>query len=264
MKSMSRDQAIIGAIVPNPNECLYFKISPPATSAAEAWQLSPLPESEKANAAAGSFLVSFAANEQLAQEQEKKISGSGSGFELKRKNDRIFLCGREILLQCPQSELDARLSMLQDFCSLYSKTEDLEKRVEQLLKTAKEDSAYTGRVDPHSLVQFSQLNEKNRASTIARIDFAGIKREILKAEEKQSDTKLFEELLEESGLSERVELLDDEIEIAEEVYSVCIDRLSEFNYFWREYKAELWIILILVVELAEFFVDLYIQLRAVH
>jgi hypothetical protein len=245
------------------NEFTYFKISPSASNSSADWQLTPLPNASEA-VSGQDFRVSFASSEQLASDQQKRLPAlpaGGSEFEVKRKSDRISFAGREIVLQCAPADRDEKLSLLKDFCRVFSRVEVLEKQVFGLLKSAKDDSAFTGKVDQSLLPDYERLSGKNRESINARIEFAELKRALFQAEDASDDEKLFTELCEASGLEERIELLDDEIEVAEEVYGVCIDRLSEFSYFWREFKAELWIILILVVELIEFCVDLAVQLK---
>jgi len=246
------------------NESTYFKLSPSSPSSSADWQLTPLPNGASDAVSGQDFRVSFAASEQLMAEQQKRISAlpaNGAEFEVKRKSDRICFAGREIVLQCAPDERDERLSLLKDFCQVFSRVEILEKQTFELLKSAKEDSAWTGRVDQKLLPDYERLSVKNREAINGRIEFAQLKRSLFQAEDNSDDEKLFSELVEASGLEERVELLDDEIEVAEEVYGVCIDRLSEFSYFWREFQAEMWIIVILVVELVEFFFDIALQVK---
>ncbi len=49
---------------------------------------------------------------------------------------------------------------------------------------------------------------------------------------------------------DRIEAVDDKLEFLEDVYELANDRLTEFRYFRRESTLELWIIALLVLELA--------------
>ncbi|MBX9722441.1 MAG: hypothetical protein K2X81_13670 [Candidatus Obscuribacterales bacterium] len=250
------------------DSCKLFKIAPTQTASADDWLLSPLAalSFQDARNAEGdvAYIVAVAADEESAASLEKSAlaqAQDGAHFESKRKSERILFCGKSILLQCASAELESKLQALKLFCRLLSSTESLEKRVKLMLDEAKKDASFTGRVGPDELLQFDRLDERNKLATLARIEFAEIERDVLLAKQSRNSAKVIEELLESSGLEDRLEQLDDEVEIAEEVYAVCIDRLSEFSYFWREFKAELWIILILVLELVAFFWDLAVQMK---
>ena len=147
-----------------------------------------------------------------------------------------------------------------DCCRLLTRTESLEKQAAELLQEAKQDTCFAGKVDDKWLAQFTRLGEQKRKALLLRIDFVAIKREIKQCEYAGEDGKLFADLLSASGLEDRLDLLDEEIEISEEIYGECVERLSDFDYFWREYWAEIWIIVILIVELVEFFYEIYLQL----
>ncbi len=249
------------------DSCKLFKISPSQNASSADWLLSTLAASsfEDARNSDGdaAYIVAFSKSDESTALLEKSVlaqAQDAAHFEFKRKAERIVFCGKSIVLQCADAELDSRLQALTTLCRLLSSTESLEKRVRLMLDEAKRDASFTGRVGPEQLLQFDRLDERNKLATLARIEFAEIERDVLLAQQSKN-AKIFEELLESSGLEDRLEQLDDEIEIAEEVYAVCIDRLSEFSYFWREYKAELWIILILVLELVAFFWDLSVQMK---
>jgi hypothetical protein len=251
------------ALVPE-SESTFFKISPPPASAQSSdWLLTPLPNGSGGDVSADDFRVSVVANEQALAEQQKRIaalSAVGSEFELRRKTEAICIAGREIILQCAGTDREARLALLREFCRLYARVENVEKQVAQLLKTTRQDTVYSGKMDKNVLPEFERLADKNRTAMVLRIEYAEIKRAVAESGNSRQSGKLLSELLDECQLEIRLELLDEEIEIAEEVYSNCVERLSDFDYFWREYWAEIWIIVILLVELGEFYWEIYLQL----
>jgi len=49
---------------------------------------------------------------------------------------------------------------------------------------------------------------------------------------------------------DRTEAVEDKLEFLEDLYELANDRLTEFRYFRKEFTLELWIIVLLVLELA--------------
>ena len=60
---------------------------------------------------------------------------------------------------------------------------------------------------------------------------------------------------------DRLGWLDDRIEVYEDLYELANDRLSEFSYFNREYRLELWIILLLIAEVVIMLGELWMLSR---
>jgi hypothetical protein len=253
MNTTGEDRAKISAAVPE-LESTSFRIHAGGEALPGEWLASPFRSEQSTELKAEDFRVSLTAVAEQFAEQQKKTAQAQNvrQFELKRKNELICFAGHEISLQCAAADRDARLALLRDFCRLYAGCEKLESRAAQLLKEARQDTCYSGKVSPKWLGEFDRLGEQKRAAALLRIDFAELKRLMSAAAEKAPDGKLFEDLLEASGLEERLELTDEEIEIVEDIYGECVEKLSDFDYFWREYWAELWIIVILIVELLEF------------
>ena len=62
--------------------------------------------------------------------------------------------------------------------------------------------------------------------------------------------RIFGELALQAHTVERLRMLDDSVEVTQDLYELANDRLSEFRYFLREYRIEVLIVIVLVVEVA--------------
>jgi hypothetical protein len=52
-----------------------------------------------------------------------------------------------------------------------------------------------------------------------------------------------------AALEGRVAKLGDKLQFASDVYELSNDRLTEYAYFYRQYKVEIWIVVLLLMEL---------------
>jgi hypothetical protein len=68
--------------------------------------------------------------------------------------------------------------------------------------------------------------------------------------------RLISELSNLARTSDRLEILDDQLEVFEDLYELVNDRISEYSYFLREYKVELWIVVLLVAEVVLLIIEL--------
>src|SRR5260221_7082389 len=73
--------------------------------------------------------------------------------------------------------------------------------------------------------------------------------------------RLATELAVQAEVIDRLGSLDDRLEVCEDLYELANDRLSEFTYFHREFRLELWIIVLLVAEVVVMSVELWLTIR---
>jgi hypothetical protein len=66
-------------------------------------------------------------------------------------------------------------------------------------------------------------------------------------------------LAQQADTIDRLRLLDDAIEMAQDVYDTANDRLLEYRYFRSEYMIEVVIALVLLVELIVVAVDMWLE-----
>lgn len=69
--------------------------------------------------------------------------------------------------------------------------------------------------------------------------------------------RIVSELAQQADTIDRLRLLDDGIELAQEVYDTANDRLLEYRYFHAEYRIEIIIAVILFAELIAVCVELW-------
>jgi hypothetical protein len=68
---------------------------------------------------------------------------------------------------------------------------------------------------------------------------------------------IIDELCENDDIYNRLEIISEYIEMYEDLYEEVGSRIAEYSYFYREYKLEMWIIIILLFEVVLIVGDIY-------
>ena len=126
----------------------------------------------------------------------------------------------------------------------------LESELEADWQTAEADTRLTHSVDPAALAQQSHVDVLTQRTALRRIRLARLgpcleRPSIALAGPAR---RLASELATQAEVVDRLGWVDDRLEVFEELYELANDRLTEFRYFLREYRLELWIIVLLVAE----------------
>ena len=77
-----------------------------------------------------------------------------------------------------------------------------------------------------------------------------------------SARRLAGELAVQAEVVDRLGSVDDRLEVYEDLYELANDRLSEFSYFYREFRVEIWIVVLLAAELIVMLADLWVSYRS--
>lgn len=112
------------------------------------------------------------------------------------------------------------------------------------------DAKFNHQVGDEELREWDRVNAETRRFTQFRITICKLRRGFSVAQWPADVRKYVESYNERSGIWDRLEDLDDQIEVFEDVYELANDRLSEYSYFRREYKLEVLIAFLLFVEIA--------------
>lgn len=128
----------------------------------------------------------------------------------------------------------------------------MERETDEHLRSAEMDIGLTHQVSDADLARWPRANEGVRRATLLRIHFARLEPRLERPSlQLAGATRRFvSELVLQTDVVGRLEVLDDRIEVLQDLYESATDRLSEYSYFRREYRLEIGIIIVLLVEIA--------------
>jgi uncharacterized Rmd1/YagE family protein len=104
------------------------------------------------------------------------------------------------------------------------------------------------------------VNQTTRETALRRIRLARLSPHLEKPTLSLSGParRLVSELANQADVPDRLKYVDDRLEVFENLYELANDRLSEYSHFVREYRLELWIVALLVVEALLILVELWL------
>jgi hypothetical protein len=127
--------------------------------------------------------------------------------------------------------------------------ESLEEATAQTFQQATEDVHFTHGATRRDLPAWTRIGARTRRmgllKAIAIILKEKIWRDTLLVGEQG---KLVKVLNSAAALEDRVAILGDKLQFASDVYAVSTDQLTGYAYFYREYKVELWIVMLLSLQ----------------
>jgi hypothetical protein len=177
-------------------------------------------------------------------------SGAPSAIELMLRSERVLWRPGKAVLIGPPERLQEILPGLLEFAFHEGELRKLEREVEADWSIAEGDIDLNHSVDNRSLARRRHVDEMTRRALSRRMRFARLEPCLEKpsAALPGPARRLAGELGLLSEAIERLGWLDDRLEVYEDLYELANDRLSEFAYFSREYRLEVWIIVLLVAE----------------
>ncbi len=175
----------------------------------------------------------------------------GAAYEVGWRSDRIlWRRGRALCIGNPESRRDVRDAIAYfTFCE--SELASLEARLAALWPTLEGDLALTHRVGVAEVKRQPDVDRRTVQAHAMRMEFIRLSTALERLDRVLSAPaqRIVAELALQADTVERLRLLDDGIEFAQETYDTVNDRLLEYRYFRTEYRIELVIALILLAEL---------------
>ena len=171
--------------------------------------------------------------------------------ELIMRSDRILWRSGRCLIQGAADRLRETAVALADWCFYEGQLRKLERDLDDDAEVLARDVALTtAAVDKESLRARPHAHERACTMTQRRIRFTRLLRPLEKAPISLSGAsrRLFSELLVQCEIQDRLRAFDNRLEVYEDTYELANDRLLEYGNVRAEAKLEIWIIVILVVE----------------
>ncbi len=192
------------------------------------------------------------------------VSGTAPTVDLLMRSERVlWRPGRAALFGAPE-RCEELLPGLIEFAFYEGELRKLERELEAHWPAAEADAELTHGVGRAELGRQSRIDDITAAMTRRRIRFARIEPCLEKASIGLPGParRLAGELGQQAEVVDRLRSLDDRLEVFEDLYELANDRLTEFAYFSREFRLELWIIVLLVLEVIVMGVDAWLTYRS--
>lgn len=171
-------------------------------------------------------------------------------IDLVLQSDRVlWRPGRAVVLGASR-RLPDLLAGLVDFSFYEGELRRLEQELEDDWTVAEADVPLTHGLERSALARREHVDQMTRRTALRRIRFARLSPHLEKASAALPGParRLSAELALQAEVVERLKNVDDRLEVFENLYELANDRLSEFTYFRREYRLEVWIIVLLLAE----------------
>jgi hypothetical protein len=216
----------------------------------------------------GEFLFAlFPANSGTLPDRQREarrwLSSAHDGhdgvLEVAAREDRIlWKAGRAAFLGPPE-RADEVFSQLLEFAFLDGQIHRLEAVVAAAWTEARGDIPLTHQVAENGVALWPHVNDMTCRVTKSRMDCCDLRKQLSAPapENSMAARQLLADLCDKARLSDRLAAVETRIEAMMNLYQVANDRLSAYSYFRREWWLEVWIILVIVVELVAIFVQLW-------
>ncbi|GEM_PF-6694091 len=184
-------------------------------------------------------------------DKSSQVSASILGGRITKNATRAVYCG-------VIEHFDYALKIIAQFSLLDHELVRLETSASAALTASESDVVLTHQVTEAQFSQGPHVNEMTaliarELIALTRLDGYFTRLGISTSDEH----KLLLQLMKAAEFDARMQYLDDVIEVVADIYELANDRLSECTYFHKEYRIELWIVLILVAELLLLVVDIF-------
>jgi len=183
----------------------------------------------------------------------------GAPYEIPYRSDRIlWRRGRAVCFGIGEFFDDIRHAVA--YFSLCERAlTDLEARITAQWPTMEKDVALTHSVTHRELRLQRTVDGRTREAHGMRMAFIRLDTALERLDRVLSAPaqRIVSELAQQADTIDRLRLLDDAIEMAQEVYDTANDRLLEYRYFRSEYIIEIIIAAVLLVELIVVGVDIW-------
>lgn len=172
--------------------------------------------------------------------------------DLQVRSDRILWRPSLALVICNAERLNEILTGLVYFSYFVKQVARLEKELSDSWSEVRQDMRYIHQVDDQAFAEQPRINEKSRWSYLLRADYARIEPFIDTVPNyvPANARRIIQELATHTEILGRLKVLDDQLEVFEDTYELANDRILEYSYYRGEYKLEVVIIIVLLVELA--------------
>lgn len=173
---------------------------------------------------------------------------------------RVLWRPGQVMVEGPEASHEVLVRALVDFAFFERQLRMLEGEIERDWATAEADVSLIHQVGPRDVRRWGHVNEMTQRVTVRRMRYVRLARDLTRMSAEQSGIarQVVPALMARVGIEDRLELVDDQLEVQEDVYELANDRLSEYRYFRVEAVIEAGVAVLLLIEVVVMFRDLYL------
>ena len=189
--------------------------------------------------------------------------GSPPTIDLLVRSERVLWRPGQAVIVGVAERCDELLPGLVQFAFYEQELRKLEQGLDADWDTAEADIPLTHSIGREALERRDHVDAMTRRTSVRRMQLARLESCLEKPSIALASParRLAGELAVQAEVLERLHWADDKLEVYEDLYELANDRLSEFNYFAREYRLEFWIIILLLAEVVLMLVEIWLMVR---
>ncbi len=180
-------------------------------------------------------------------------------IELNIMGNKIFWRPRKAVVMASAERRDEIMRGLVEFSFYEGRLRKMETQILADSATAQNDIALTHAVKVSDLKRQGHVNERTYQATLARMEFVELQPHLEHPDISLPGLarRVASELAVQAEVFSRLEIIDDQLEVLEDLYELANDRLTEFRYFREECILEGWVIFLLVLEVVLLVLELF-------
>lgn len=176
--------------------------------------------------------------------------GAPLRLDLLFRSDRVIWTAQRALVIGAPDRLPEVKAAVQLFTRLEAELRAIEHAAHEGLCSAEGDVTLTHAVKASDLAQQARVGAMTQRAHLNRIRLTRL--ETMLAQPSQglpgSSRRMLSEMTQQAEFADRLRAVDDQIEVAQDIYDTVNDRLTEFSHFLREYRVEILIVVMLALE----------------
>jgi len=236
---------------------LAWRLDPGPTASVETWSEIPLSLALTSSTDPAPHLVFLASGAatpyEVQREAETWVLADCTAplrLDLLFRSDRVIWTAQRALVLGAPDRLPEVKAAVQLFTRLESELRAIEHTAREGLRSAESDVTLTHAVKTSDLAQQARVGIMTQLAHLNRIRLTRLEMMLAQPSEglPGSSRRMLSEMTQQAEFADRLRAVDDQIEVAQDIYDTVNDRLTEFSHFLREYRVEILIVVMLALE----------------
>lgn len=172
--------------------------------------------------------------------------------DLQVRSDRVLWRPDIALVICNPDRLNEILVGVVYFSYFVKELSRMERELSSSWAQVRQDMHFIHQVDDSAFAEQPRINERSRWSYGLRADYARIEPfiDVVPNYVPANSRRIIQELSTHTEILARFKVIDEQLEVFEDTYELANDRILEYSNYRGEFKLEVIIIVVLIIELA--------------
>lgn len=188
------------------------------------------------------------------------VGGSNSlHLDLLFRSDRVIWSAQRVLVIGAVDRLAEVKAAVELFTRAESELRAIEQAAGETLRSAEGDVTLTHALKAGDLRQQRRVGALTESAHLTRIRLTRLETLLVQPGHALPGAarRMLAEMTQQAEFADRMRAVDEQIEVAQDIYDTVNDRLTEFSHFLREYRVEILIVVILALEAALVIWDMF-------